>query len=745
MNQILDAWRPNNPGSGGGTGVWPVIIPVPRSLGSRLLGCLVWGLCLLGHQAWGQSPSQSLPRTPNSSENSPAGSAEGMPNPGTAEEPPGPSIPPFGPRQIRMPRLDAVPQGETALPSPTPQVIAEYARYIQLGPKPGTTLELIQGRPRVLDLKVTPRRIQIADEETAQYVLLSQQEVSVLGEKVGDTVLNLWFPDQDRPGELKLLSFLVRVLPDPDIKHRLERAYKALENEINHAFPNSKIRIILLGDKVGVTGQARDIVEANQIIRVVEANVLRDPGRRTQRNPQGVTNASFDRVLPTGEPEVINMLRVPGEQQVMLQVTVAEVNRAAARSIGLNFNVFSDSGRLIAGNNTGGISLSGLNSQVGAFALFSQGLEGNNRAALLSGLGGLANIPAAVDNGQIQLAINALKNLSYARFLAEPNLTTLNGHTASFQAGGSFPVPVITGFTAAGLQGVNFIPTGVQLSFTPYITDRDRIRLVMAAEVSDRDRQALPTVIDGATIPSLVTRNFQTTVELREGQTLAVAGLIQNKLDADSARIPLFGDIPVLNRLLNFDRIAHDETELVILVTPQLVHPYEREKAPPLPGADIVEPNDLEFYLLGRIESHTGVEYRSPIRTDLSRQLQYRRMELQLLAGPHGPASTIPFPQEMVVEPAPGAPGATPNPVTMIPDMAPAPMPVPGIRTAPEVLPTPIAPTPTPRTNNPLGPTTSMNGVEAAPMAPGKPGSLVSPYLQRAAKRVAGSSSNTPR
>src|SRR5205085_10926860 len=132
--------------------------------------------------------------------------------------------------------------------------------------------------------------------------------------------------------------------------------------------------------------------------------------------------------------------------------------------------------------------------------------------------------------------------------LAEPNLVTMNGQTANFQAGGQFPVPVVTGFTTAGLQGVNFIPFGVQLSFTPYITDRDRIRLVMSAEVSSRDLSAGNITIGGAAVPNLSTRNFQTTVELREGQTLAVAGLIQNNLGAESHRVPFFGYIPFLGR-----------------------------------------------------------------------------------------------------------------------------------------------------------------------------------------------------
>src|SRR5437763_5101859 len=171
---------------------------------------------------------------------------------------------------------------------------------------------------------------------------------------------------------------------------------------------------------------------------------------------------------------------------------------------------------------------------------------------------------------------------------------TMNGQPATFLAGGEFPVPVVTGYTAAGLQGVSFVPYGVQLSFTPYITDRDRVRLVMGATVSTRDL-AGGTTIAGAQVPSLTTRTFSTTVELREGQTLAVAGLIQNNLGADAHRVPFFGDLPIIGRLAAFDRTSAGEQELVILITPELVHPLECKEVPPLPGSDLFEPGDIEF------------------------------------------------------------------------------------------------------------------------------------------------------
>jgi pilus assembly protein CpaC len=296
-------------------------------------------------------------------------------------------------------------------------------------------------------------------------------------------------------------------------------------------------------------------------------------------------------------------------------VTVAEVNRAAARSIGLNFSITNNDG----------------------VRVFSQ-LTGN----LVSQLDQI-NLPITLDNGQTAVALNALRTLNYARSLAEPVLTTMNGQNASFQAGGEFPVPVVTGATAVGLQGVRFIPFGVLLNFTPYITDKDRIRLTVAADVSTRDL-SIGTNIGGAgvgagnanNVPGLTTRNFQTTVELREGQTLAVAGLLQTNMGGDSSRVPLFGDLPIFGRLASSDRLTSAEQELVVLITPELVHPLEPDELLPLPGVDLIEPGDLEFYLLGRLESRRDYDYRSPVRTDIHKMLRYRSCEDIYIYGPKG-------------------------------------------------------------------------------------------------------------
>lgn len=526
-------------------------------------------------------------------------------------------------------RLEALgaPRFFGATPRPTPEVRTQEQRFVERLVDPESLLDLVLHRHRLMVLKQVPRRIQIADDEVAAYGLVTERELSIVGKKTGTTVLNLWFDDPANPGGQTILSFLVRVLPDPEAKERLERVYKALEAEINRTFPNSVVRLSLAGDKIVVEGDARDVEEGVQILRVVRANA---PQERPENIPVGNVNVyagpeavasaggdgpesdgdgfappTLQNFLVAGGPSVINRLRIPGEHQVSLKVTVAEVNRSALRSIGSNLSV-------------GGADAS-------FFSLFpGLGTVGGN---------------VLINDGDFSLALNALRRLNLARSLAEPNLVTLNGRPANFLAGGSFPVPQITGFTGAGLQGVQFIPFGVQLTFTPYVSDRNRIRLNVQAQVSTRDDSVLQTNIGGSSVPSLTERTFRTQVELRHGQSLAVAGLLQNNFGASSERVPLFGDVPILGRLFSNDVTSYDEQELVIVVTPELVHPLDA--CLPLPGSDVFEPSDCEFYLLGRLESGQGYDYRSTVNTwwnaaPRGAGRSFRQAQQRCIVGPSG-------------------------------------------------------------------------------------------------------------
>jgi pilus assembly protein CpaC len=158
--------------------------------------------------------------------------------------------------------------------------------------------------------------------------------------------------------------------------------------------------------------------------------------------------------------------------------------------------------------------------------------------------------------------------------------------------------------------------------------------------VSTRDVATGATFGTGNTgstfVPGLTTRTFSTTVEMREGQTLAVGGLLEVDLGSRSSRVPLLGDIPFGGQLFRSDSTSAQERELVMLVTPELVHPLEPKEVPPLPGSDFFEPGDLEFYLYGKLESQRAYDYRSPAMTDIHRMCAYRHCELLYFVGPHG-------------------------------------------------------------------------------------------------------------
>ena len=538
---------------------------------------------------------------------------------------------------------------------PSAKDLEEFAEYVDRIGDPKNTLDLIKGRSRLMMLKATPKRIQISDETIATSSLLGSTELTILGKTQGTTVLNLWFSSAKDKNKDVVLSYLVRVFPDPAEKQRLIAMLKSLETDINRTFHDSVIHLQLVGEKVVVTGQAHDIRDATEILKVVVANtnstlgLTGNQGYTTGVNPnrklpptesvgntprpdqpdpgQGATPGQ-ENYLPSGSPYVINMMDIPGVQQVMLKVVVAEVNRTAARSIGLNFSVANNQGTQVVQNLTGGILNTG--SLNGTGNLAGTSITG------ATGISPIANIPVALSNGQVSLAINALKSMHYAKSIAEPNLTANNGHTATFEAGGQFPIPVVTGNAVGGLQGVSFVKYGVQLSFTPYITDKNRIRLNVSATVSTRDTN-IGTNIGNSSVPGLNARSFASTIDLREGQTLAVAGLLQTNVGADRDQLPFLAEIPFINRFTGFDRTSAGEQELVVLITPELVQPMKKgAPIPRLPGSDLFEPSDLEFYLLGRLEGRRMSDFRSPVMDDFHRIQQYNRCEQTYIFGPSG-------------------------------------------------------------------------------------------------------------
>jgi len=498
---------------------------------------------------------------------------------------------------------------ELIMTPPSEATKKQFDRFIPKIVDPQNTLNLLVGHPRILtfaDWAVDPKiRLYLPDESVARWDIISDTEVAVVGTAPGTTVLTIWFNDPTAKGGKRVLSYQVRVFEDPAFRESL----KQIENEINKLFPDSHVRLSIVRDRLVVQGEAKDTIEAAQILSLLaqtrrgRRGPTRDGGNvREFRESQVFIDQDLFRLEDEAalrrslldpnaliDSGIVNLLRIPGEQQVMLRVSVAEINRSALRSIGADMQIGS-----------GDVSFLSLVAETG-----------------FMGTPGFGNL--LVDKPDFRLALRALRRVNLARVLAEPNLVALNGRSATFFAGDRVPLPDATaGFGGVG-QSVRFDNVGVTLSFTPFIVERNRIRLTVLGRVSTLDESGGQANIGGTNVSTQNARTFQTTVDLRDGETMAMAGLILTTLRSEGTRIPFFGDLPLIGTLFSDKSNAYTEQELVILVTPELAHPLKACDTPPLPGADVFEPTDVEFYLGNRLESLRTRDYRSTIRTDYAR------------------------------------------------------------------------------------------------------------------------------
>jgi pilus assembly protein CpaC len=400
-------------------------------------------------------------------------------------------------------------------------------------------------------------------------------------------------------------------------------------------------------EHVLVEGQARDQAQVARIIETVKAYLdsvsaaQMRRGTRTLGQPVATpTEGAPPPIAPIAapgaqgrfaQPQIINLLRVPGPQQVLLKVRVAELNRTAFRQIGADIFIANPNGSSLVGTQIGG-------STVQAKAAFSGGLT-TDPTTLLANTA--ATTVFGIFDKDFAFMLQALRQNQLLKILAEPNLVALNGHKASFLAGGEFPVPIPqtgTGIGGAAPITIEFKKFGVELGFKPDILDNGVIRLAVAPSVSSIDF-AIGTTIQGTVVPGLDKRDASTTVEIREGQTLAIAGLLNVTLEGTAGRIPGLGDLPVLGPFFSNTTSKRTEKELIVLVTPYLVDSLKCDEVPPTPGDEVGCPNDLEFYLHGHIESRTGRDWRSTTKAYAAPPLAvpaYLRLHETYIRGPHG-------------------------------------------------------------------------------------------------------------
>jgi pilus assembly protein CpaC len=383
-------------------------------------------------------------------------------------------------------------------------------------------------------------------------MVLTPQQIYVTGKASGLTHLTLWDVGDKVIGILELEI-------SPDISRLKEMLHKILPEE-------KDVRIHSTHDQITLSGTVSSAANLSQVLALA---------------------GPFAPLDEKKEPKIINLLEVAGVHQVMLEVRISEMSRSLLKRLGFNFGYVGGSGQ-----NFGLNLLSGLTS-----------LPGAGFPAAGVGVSETVNLIFRFLSGETTwtVFIDALKEEGLLKVLAEPTLITLSGKTANFLAGGEFPIPVPQSSGSGGTTiTIEYKPFGVGLNFTPTVLSNKKINMLVAPEVSDLDfSNALTT--SGFVVPSITTRRVSTVIELADGQSFAIAGLLRDDVREIVSKFPLLGDIPILGALFRSTSFKKNESELIVIVTAHLVKPLDMAKQT-LPTDAYVEPSDLEFYLLGSME-----------------------------------------------------------------------------------------------------------------------------------------------
>ena len=450
--------------------------------------------------------------------------------------------------------------GAEAQPAPTPT--------LRVSRETGAVREmkLEAGQNRLLMLSEAIVRIAVADPNVADLKVVTPTQVLLTAKGAGSTDLTLWNKDNE-PLVIALQVF---------------RTVEALKRQIKELFPRERVTVSAAGDLVVLSGEVSDLRVPERVAEVARLHAK----------------------------QVANLITVGGNHQVQLSVRFAEVSRTAIKQIGVNlFGLEKDGSRL------GGIV--GPKNTLGVFL---------NQQVTVPGTGGVGQpppFPSQPFNQSFQLfygatrpfpfnaTLSLLEENGLAKVLAEPTLVTLTGQEAKFLAGGEIPIPLSSTLGAISVEWKKF---GIQLGFTPTVLDAGTINLKVASEVSELDpKSGIQT--GGLVIPGIASRQAAATVRLGDGQSFAIAGLLSDKVRSTIDQVPFLGSLPILGALFRSSAYQRDETELLVVITAQLVKPIAPHEVTPLP-TDFLgnEPDAFSFFFLGAdtIGSPSGPSRRGP-------------------------------------------------------------------------------------------------------------------------------------
>ena len=411
------------------------------------------------------------------------------------------------------------------------------AASAQTGPGTPRELNLVAGKSVILDSPVEVVRASVADPEVVEAVGVSPTEVLLNGKKPGQTSVILWQKSGNR------LFFDVTVKPRPQPE---DARIGVLERELGKAVPGEKIEFRVEGDTVYLHGAVDSLNEAERAAAIAGSVLGKD--------------AKVVNLLHVAVPET--------EPQILLKVRFAEVDRSAIQELGAN------------------IVSTGATNTIGSVTTgqFTPPRPTGSVAAGVFTLSDALNVFLFRPDLDLAATIRALQQKKLVEVLAEPNVLAANGKDASFLAGGEFPYPVVQGGGVGGnvFVTIQFREFGIRLGFTPYITPRGSIRLRVEPEVSALD-YANGLQFQGFNIPALSVRRVSTEIELEDRQAFAIAGLLDNRLTETISKIPGLGDIPFFGALFRSRALNKAKTELLVLVTPEIVQPIPAgQKAPEL-------------------------------------------------------------------------------------------------------------------------------------------------------------------
>ncbi|MDG5752289.1 type II and III secretion system protein family protein [Qipengyuania sp. XHP0211] len=437
-----------------------------------------------------------------------------------------------------------------ALPIALMAASPAQAQFAGAGEIHAGTLEIPVNKSQVVTADRPIAKALVGNADIADIVALTENSIYVLGKGMGTTSLTLY----DARG--RVLSVMdIAVGPDAE----------AFRSQAARLIPGGQIDAHISGDSLVLTGLATDVGMIDRAVRLAGTYA--------------------------GE-KVVNMIALGSSQQVMLEVKFAEVNRSMGEEIGVRG----------FGIDRGG----DFNSSFGPGAALRRGADGGpvfefSEIQNSFGVFGAAFGALGID---FDVFLNALEEKGFAKTLAEPTLVALSGEKASFLAGGEFPIPVVQSSGGGGdddnIGGritVEFKPFGVSLGFTPTVLGDNTINLVVEPEVSQID-PAASIQISGLAIPGLQTRRASTTLELRDGESFAIAGLLQQDFQTTVNQIPLLGNIPILGALFRSTEFQKGETELLIVVTPRLVKPIRPDQVR-LPTDRVRDPTAAGTVLTG--------------------------------------------------------------------------------------------------------------------------------------------------